>query len=197
MNTASEPLLSSKIFQAQAFALTAHNFQVRRDGVTPYAAHLYDVAQILLKSGADENTLSAEWLHDIVEGTDISLPQLRSIFGNGVTDIVDLLSERDNYPGVPRPSKIRQKLRYIKRLKNAPLYLRRSARLISCADKLSEARDFLHEHRCGRPVSEQDARFTMYFYSSLMPLFNESLPGMRAYKEMELAYLDLCDIWPE
>lgn len=188
-------LLSRDYFFAQSFALHAHNKHTRKDKRTPYAAHLLDVASILMKSGATETELIAGWLHDVVEDTACTLEEVRLIFGNGVGDLVALLSEGDFAPGEQKPPKLQRKLAYVKQLDQAPIELRRSAHLVSCADKLSNARDYVHEFQRGFYQDTPTTLINMEFYDGLMGLYRQTLVGTRALFELEGAYFDLRSMW--
>ena len=188
-------LLSQDYFFAQAFALNAHNKQTRKDKRTPYAAHLLDVASILMKSGANETELIAGWLHDVVEDTSYTLNNVRIIFGNDVGDLVALLSEGDFTPGVPKPNKLARKLAYVKQLDSAPAALRRSAHLVSCADKLSNARDYIYDFERGLYQDHPTTLVNLELYQGLITLYRQALVGTRLLAEMEAAYANLRLMW--
>lgn len=194
MKTA-DGLLSQDYFFAQAFALNAHNEQTRKDKKTPYAAHLLDVASILMKSAATETELIAGWLHDVVEDTPCTLENVRTIFGDNVSNLVALLSEGDFVPGVQKPSKLERKHAYVKQLSLAPVELRRSALLVSCADKLSNARDYIYEYERGFYQDKPTTLVNAEFYGDLMPLYRKVLGGTRALVDMEVAYYQVRFMW--
>jgi len=65
-----------------------HHGQKRRSG-DPYITHPVAVATILAEIGADDPTVCAALLHDVVEDTPCTLAMLRSEFGDEITDMVD------------------------------------------------------------------------------------------------------------
>lgn len=81
--------LSSLIEMAKQVATAAHNGQTRRGG-DPYITHPARIAARV------ENRLKPiAWLHDVVEDTNITIANLRSMgFPDYVLDAVDLLTHR-------------------------------------------------------------------------------------------------------
>ncbi len=71
-----------------------HRGQTRKSG-EPYITHPLAVAQILADLGMDTTTLVAALLHDTVEDTDYTLPDLRDAFGPEVALIVDGVTKFD------------------------------------------------------------------------------------------------------
>ncbi len=74
--------------RAYDVAAKAHASQRRKSG-EPYIIHPLGVATILAELQMDELTLAAAWLHDVVEDTDVTLDQLKEMFGVKVADLVD------------------------------------------------------------------------------------------------------------
>ncbi len=82
------------IEQAFAVARAAHAEQVRRSG-EPYIAHPLGVAMILADLGLDDVTIAAALLHDAVEDTALTGPDLEERFGADVAAIVDGVTKLD------------------------------------------------------------------------------------------------------
>lgn len=76
------------IVKAFNFANKFHDGQIRKSG-EPYIIHPLSVAEILLDLGLDEITLTAALLHDIVEDTDVTLEEIKELFGDEVAYLVD------------------------------------------------------------------------------------------------------------
>ena len=76
------------IEKAYNFASKFHEGQIRKSG-EPYIIHPLSVAEILVELGLDEITLTAALLHDIVEDTDVTLGEIKAIFGIEVASLVD------------------------------------------------------------------------------------------------------------
>lgn len=76
------------VHKAYDVAAKAHADQRRKSG-EPYIIHPLGVATILAELQMDETTLAAAFLHDVVEDTEITLDQLKEMFGVKVADLVD------------------------------------------------------------------------------------------------------------
>ncbi|PWG00754.1 RelA/SpoT family protein [Levilactobacillus bambusae] len=85
--------------KAYQLAATAHQDQTRVSG-EPYIMHPTQVAGILASLRMDPESVSAGFLHDVVEDTGITLGDVRELFGDDVALIVD---------GVTKLGKIRYK----------------------------------------------------------------------------------------
>ena len=81
------------------FATYVHREQFRKSG-EPYIAHPIQVAAILAELKMDPETVSAGFLHDVVEDTPVILADIGELFGKDIEVIVD---------GVTKLSKIRYK----------------------------------------------------------------------------------------
>ena len=79
-----------KLHDAIVFAAKAHKGQVRKGTDVDYITHPMEVLQILTQMGADGNLLIAGVLHDVVEDTDVTLDEVRELFGDDVATLVDL-----------------------------------------------------------------------------------------------------------
>jgi len=77
---------SALIGRAYQVAAAAHAGQVRKSG-DPYITHPVAVAAILARAGADDQTLCAALLHDVLDGG-YSLPVLRREFGSDIAGLV-------------------------------------------------------------------------------------------------------------
>jgi GTP pyrophosphokinase len=85
--------------KAYSFAAYVHHDQRRQSG-EPYIIHPIQVAGILADLKMDPATVCAGFLHDVVEDTNITLGDVKELFGQDVAVIVD---------GVTKLSKIRYK----------------------------------------------------------------------------------------
>jgi (p)ppGpp synthase/HD superfamily hydrolase len=86
------------IFEAFNFATKAHKNQTRKkdaDPEVPYIAHSAAVAVILSRADADQITIAAGILHDVVEDTDVSIKDVEEKFGKEVAGIVSDVTEFD------------------------------------------------------------------------------------------------------
>lgn len=84
----------SELERAFAAAAAAHAGQMRKSG-EEYITHPVAVAAILAELGMDQPTLIAALLHDTVEDTKITLPQIEKQFGSEVSELVDGVTKLD------------------------------------------------------------------------------------------------------
>ena len=87
----------SKIISAYEFAAKAHANQVRSSG-EPYITHPLAVSFILLELGMDTDTICAAMLHDVVEDTDVTLEEIKKLFGQDVAMLVDGVTKLGKIP---------------------------------------------------------------------------------------------------
>ena len=76
------------IKQAFVYANEAHDGQFRKSG-EPYIIHPVEVACILSELHMDTETLVAALLHDTVEDCDVTLNDVRDMYGDDVAELVD------------------------------------------------------------------------------------------------------------
>src|SRR5881398_1584028 len=74
--------------RAFRFAATAHEGQQRRSGEA-FIHHPWGAAKILAELRQDEQTIAAALLHDVVEDTETEIDEVRSEFGDEVTQLVE------------------------------------------------------------------------------------------------------------
>ena len=79
---------SERVQLAVEVATKAHEGQFRKTG-EPYIIHPLAVKKILEEWGMDEDTIIAGILHDTVEDTNLSLEDIRQLFGDTVAFLVD------------------------------------------------------------------------------------------------------------
>ncbi|MGH9721843.1 MAG: HD domain-containing protein [Bryobacteraceae bacterium] len=171
--------LSPLFVEAFEYAAALHAGQQRKGSSTPYISHLMAVSALALEHGGGEDEAIAALLHDAVEdqGGAPVLEQIRMRFGDAVAGIVEGCTDADTIPKPPwRP----RKEAYLAHLQNAPP----SVRLVSCADKLHNARSILCDYRqAGEAVW---ARFTggrdqtLWYYRSLIVTFRNGGPSVLA-----------------
>ncbi len=80
------------IIRAYQVAAEVHEGQLRLSG-DPFITHPLAVAEILADMGMDPTTIVGALLHDAVEDTDASLDELREMFGEEVSEIIDGLTK--------------------------------------------------------------------------------------------------------
>ncbi|MGH0128223.1 UNVERIFIED_CONTAM: hypothetical protein FKN15_044935 [Acipenser sinensis] len=120
------------------FAAEKHKTQRRKDPeATPYINHPIGVARILSYEGGitDITVLQAALLHDTVEDTDTSLPELEAVFGATVARIVQEVTD---------DKALSKQERKQLQVEHAP-HCSHQAKLVKLADKLYNLRDL---NRC-------------------------------------------------
>ena len=182
--------LGPRFEEALTYAARLHREQVRKGSGVPYLSHLLGVAGIALEHGASEDEAIAALLHDAVEdqGGAPTLAEIRRRFGDTVADIVAGCSDTDV---VPKPPWRPRKEAYVAHLASASP----SARLVSAADKLHNARSILTDYRrLGEAVWTRFAggkEGTLWYYRAVVQAFRAYDPTPlvdeleRAVEEME------------
>ena len=79
---------------AWAFTQEQHEGQKRASG-EPYIIHPLEVAQVLAELKMDATAIAAGLLHDAVEDTDVTTPEIAKRFGEQVAHIVDGVTKLD------------------------------------------------------------------------------------------------------
>jgi len=135
-------MLSRKFDDALQYATLIHAGQTRKGTDIPYLSHLLGVASIAMEHGADEDETIAALLHDAGEdaGGEPRINDIRQRFGNRVADIGECCTDALE---TPDPDGRKRKEKYIARLPQESA----SARLVSAADKLHNARAILRDFR--------------------------------------------------
>ncbi len=160
-----------------AFAADLHCEQTRKATPIPYIAHLISAAALVLEAGGDETCAIAALLHDALEdqGRDGATErEIRDRFGADVLAIVKGCTDTEVNP---KPPWRERKEAYVAHIRDAP----RAIRLVSCADKLHNARSIVADLR-----TQGDAlwsRFSggregsLWYYETLSRAFNETDTG--------------------
>jgi (p)ppGpp synthase/HD superfamily hydrolase len=86
---------SGLLGDALSLAADAHYGQRRNDG-SPYLGHPLRVCELLAHAGAGESTLAAALLHDAVEDSDLTVPEVARRFGPEVAKLVAALTEDES-----------------------------------------------------------------------------------------------------
>jgi len=167
--------LSRRFEDALVYATRLHASQTRKGTDIPYIAHLLAVASLVIEAGGTEDEIIAALLHDGPEdqgGLPI-LNEIRDRFGAAVGDIVAACS--DTFEKV-KPGWKQRKQDYLDHLVGATA----SVPLVSCADKLHNARAILGDYRqLGEALWE---RFNagrgeiLWYYGELARIFAERGP---------------------
>ena len=163
-------------------AAKTHRHQLRKATNLPYIVHPFEIAMILQRNGVDDQeVLAAGILHDTLEDGDVSEKTLEEEFSPRVKDLVLKASEelegRDRRPWKERKA---HTIDFIQTLET-------EAKLIVCADKLSNARSMIREYgELGETLWERfNAGFEeqKWYYSGLVAALQD-LEGYPMYQEL-------------
>ena len=124
------------LLEALEFSADKHRNQRRKDiEASPYINHPIKVTHILAKEGGveDQTTLIAAILHDTIEDTETTAPELESIFGRNVRELVDEVTDDKSLP-----KKERKRLQ-IEHAKHSST----QAKMIKIADKICNIKDIM------------------------------------------------------
>jgi (p)ppGpp synthase/HD superfamily hydrolase len=81
-------MIKDRIIKAYNFAEKAHEGVTRKFSGLPYFSHPKGVARIVQKLTEDEILIIVSFCHDLVEDTDITIEEIRELFGDEVADLV-------------------------------------------------------------------------------------------------------------
>jgi (p)ppGpp synthase/HD superfamily hydrolase len=100
VSTRLDPSVNSELpAAALRFARRVHLGQHRKQTHEQFVQHPIAVANLLMEAGYEGPMISAAYLHDVVEKTDVGLDELRERFGPEVAGLVDCLSEDPEIDG--------------------------------------------------------------------------------------------------
>ncbi|MEZ6021962.1 MAG: HD domain-containing protein [Hyphomonadaceae bacterium] len=135
----------SLINRAYVYATSKHGSQKRHSG-DPYFAHPIEVAGILTEYKLDAATIVAGLLHDTIEDTDATRPEIEGMFGPQVADLVE---------GVTKLSKLEVMSEENKQAQNLQKFILAMSRdvrvlLVKLADRLHNMRTLSHVPNPGK-----------------------------------------------
>ena len=174
------PLDTHFFDKAVAFATQAHSGTERRGKAYPYIIHPMEAVSIVATITNDPEMLAATILHDTVEDTDVTIEQIRELFGQRVADLVQ-------YETAPLDDSLtwrEKKTQQIKQLAEAPY----DSKVVALGDKLSNMRGIAWDYRkvgdevwklFHAPNGKDDIA---WYYRSLADALSE-LSGTAAYLE--------------
>lgn len=167
-----------------AFALRAHEGQVRKKSGIPYILHPMEAATIASTLTDDREVLAAVMLHDTVEDTDTTLDEIRREFGDRVAQLVKGETENE-YPELTREES--WKLRKEESLQRLRANNDASVKIMWISDKLSNARSLLriYEERgdeMWKLFHQKDKSVQEWYYRAVADALKE-LSDTPAYRE--------------
>lgn len=185
MHVFERPTFHITFSRALSFATELHAKQLRKQTEIPYVSHLLGVASLVLEHGGNSDEAIAALLHDSIEdrghdypgGVDVLRARIRDDFGAAVLAIVEGCTDADVEPKPPWQGR---KEAYLAHLAGASP----SIRLVSCADKLHNARAIVSDLReLGDALFERftaKKSGTLWYYESLAAEFERGGPARLA-----------------
>jgi len=148
MDRSERPSFHVAFSRALAFATELHAIQLRKQTDIPYISHLIGVAGIVLENGGTADEAIVGLLHDSIEDCGVKFPggvealraHIRASFGPAVLAIVEGCTDAET---LPKPPWRARKAAYLAHLVTASP----SVRLVSCSDKLHNARAIVSDLR--------------------------------------------------
>lgn len=128
--------------KAIIFAVNAHANTERRGKGFPYVVHPMEAVVIVATMTSDQEILAAAALHDTVEDTEVTIEQIREMFGERIASLVADESEKREQGMDEKASWRGRKEAAIAHLKNASL----EAKMVALGDKLSNIRAIYQDY---------------------------------------------------
>jgi len=183
MDSSERPQFHVAFSRAFSFATELHAGQLRKQTDIPYVAHLIGVASLVLEHGGTADEAIAALLHDSIEDCGPAYPggvealrvRIRADFGAAVLAIVEGCTDSETEP---KPPWRERKEAYLAHLETASP----SIRLVSCCDKLHNARAIVADLRViGGVLFERftaGKTGTLWYYGALAEAFERApVPG--------------------
>ena len=184
-----------KLEEAIIYATIMHQGKTRKLGDSPYILHPLEVAQILSTMTDDEDIITAGILHDIVEDTDGTLPEIEKRFGERVAKLVASETEL-KYPEKDPKETWKQ------RKEDSLLMLRNNqdigVKMLWLADKLANIRSLAGAYsakgeKIWETLNQKDPERQHWYYQSIGEILELSLNKTGAFKEF---IKQVNSIWP-
>lgn len=125
--------------KAVKFATEAHRGTERRGKGYPYIIHPMEAAAIVATMTNDQEMLAAAVLHDTVEDTDVTIEQIRELFGDRVAELV----QHETAPLDDSLTWREKKTAQLKQLAEAP----RDSKIVALGDKFSNMSGIALDYR--------------------------------------------------
>ena len=128
--------------KALHFAIDAHANSERRGKGFPYIVHPMEAVEIVATITPDQELLAAAALHDTVEDTDVTVEEIRTLFGERIAKLVDAESDQFTAGVSETDSWHDRKQAAINRLASAS----HDAKIVAMGDKLSNMRAIARDY---------------------------------------------------
>lgn len=128
--------------KAAVFAAVAHRGTTRKGSRIPYLAHPMEAAAIVSEMTDDRDLIAAAMLHDVIEDTEVTLPELEEYFGERIARYVSGESENKRRELPPESTWMLRKQETIDFLEHQA---DTGAKMLALADKLSNLRSIARD----------------------------------------------------
>jgi (p)ppGpp synthase/HD superfamily hydrolase len=164
-------VLTDRYTSAVDYARRVHADDTRKGTDIPYLSHVLAASALVLEAGGTEDQAIAALLHDAAEdhGGQDRLDDIRNEFGTDVANLVEACSDSLVADRTAKEDWWTRKVRYLRKLREESP----EAALVSCADKLHNARAVLGDYRLldeqlwSRFNADAGRRGTLWYYRSL------------------------------
>lgn len=184
-----------KIERALVYAATAHAGQTRKTTATPYITHPLAVMLHASSVTADEDTLCACLLHDVIEDCDpaqYNETNMRQTFGDATTDMVLVVTKDSSIPIWRKRNEA-----YLQNLATTPL---KGALIVSAADKLHNISTVINDYRAkGEELWSlfHAGRYDqLWWYGAVLAVLRDRLPDNQLTIMLEAAVVELNELIP-
>lgn len=166
------------INKAINFAVCAHANQFRKGTQIPFILHPMEVGVIVSQMTADEEIISAAFLHDTVEDCpDVTVEDIRREFGERIAAMVDSESEDKSKTWMERKS---HTISYLKEKAS------HEVRCIALGDKLANIRSLVKDYKevgdeLWNRFNMKDKKMQGWYYRSII----DSLSSMKEYPQYQ------------
>lgn len=174
--------------EAILFAVEAHKGAYRKCSRIPYILHPLEAAAIVASMTDDENVIAAAVLHDVVEDTPATLEEIKSRFGQYISELVASESENKR-EGESREETWRiRKQETIEHLMYSPA---REIKMLTLGDKLSNIRAIYKDYKAvGNEVwlrfNQKDSSEHAWYYKAVLEVTSElhEYPAWQEFKRL-------------
>ena len=151
--------------EAARFARDRHGSQHREADGSPFILHPLEVASQLQRSGYPDHVVAAAVLHDVLEDTPAEETELRSRFGEEITELIALVSDD---PTINDDDARKEDTR--ERVRNADGH----ALVIYAADKISKVREL--RTLTARGLARGEAETKLRRYLACLEMLERTIP---------------------
>jgi len=134
---------SELLDRAIVFAVKAHHNTERRGKGFPYIVHPMEAMEIVSTITSDQELLAAAALHDTIEDTNVTVEQLREMFGERIAELVYAESDQFSEGVSEEDSWHERKQAAIDRLAAAS----HDTKIVAMGDKLSNMRAIWRDYQ--------------------------------------------------